>query len=55
MPIIDSKVDKYGSMLNIRRLINSQSELPVLVYHIGFVFLNSGFYFIMGLSDKSSG
>ena len=37
MPIINSKVDKYGSMLNIRRLIDSQSEFPVSVYQIRFV------------------
>ena len=49
MPIIDSKVDEYGSMLNTRRLIDSQSELPVPVYHIGFAFLKSMFLFYNGI------
>ena len=52
MPIIDSKVDKYGSMLNTQRLIDSQSEHPIPVHHIWFVFLNLCFYFIMESSVR---
>ena len=36
--IINSKINKYGSMVIPQRLIDSQSELPIPVYHIGFVF-----------------